>query len=807
MRTKTTLLAFTLALLMLCSGLSGCASFTVSNDVKSYTLNDYLTVSPLNWNPHTQNTAADSYIPTFAEMGFVDVTVADDGVSYMWIYEMATAIDDVTADFADKDKWSITEDEGRVFRITLNPDAVWENGDPINADTYMYSIKALLDPKMQNARADTYCRGVTAILNADRYVNSETPIYAAVVPAYSADEEPDYSYDITANTVYMNLTSYDMTLIDSYAISDLYTLSYINAVAYALLDAHTNAFGFVEINETTAAAARTVAAEFLSAFGLAFNENLYKEMLFSNTGAFCDSYDFANVGIFKTGEYELTYITAQKVQMSDFLTGMKTNWIVYEPLYEAGIDTSGDIVTTNYGTSADTYMSYGPYKLTSFEAGKQFAFEKNENWYGYSDRKHQGQYMATNIKFAIIPSHDTALQLFNEGKLDGVVLTDANVNTYRMSDCLLKMDYGYTYRYVFATDIAKLAALETGENDNKKVLSYDDFRKAVSLSIDRTAFVQQATPAYNPTYSLFSDAYYCNGRIYRNTDAAKQAVLDLYEIEYGEGKEYADIDAAYASVTGYDVEKARGLFQGVYEQAKKEGNYTDGQKITLNCMVSAATELTTDDLKQERLLNGFITEATAGTGFEGNISFAFKCGAFNRFEDVANGRIEMIRSAWGGNLDPYSMIRCYTEPDYMGGLLNIQESCGWNPSAEMLTLTIDFDGDGTAETEEQSLQDWAKLINGGILNEDGNTVESAITDPDTQLTILAALENAVLGAYRCIPFASETACQLHSQKIRHATNNYNVMYSYVDIRLLTFNYDDAAWEAYIAEQGGILCYE
>ena len=32
-----------------------------------------------------------------------------------------------------------------------------------------------------------------------------------------------------------------------------------------------------------------------------------------------------------------------------------------------------------------------------------------------------------------------------------------------------------------------------------------------------------------------------------------------------------------------DVEAAKALFQSVYEQAKKDGNYTDGQAIVIRC--------------------------------------------------------------------------------------------------------------------------------------------------------------------------------------------------------------------------------
>ena len=38
------------------------------------------------------------------------------------------------------------------------------------------------------------------------------------------------------------------------------------------------------------------------------------------------------------------------------------------------------------------------------------------------------------------------------------------------------------------------------------------------------------------------------------------------------------------------------------------------------------------------------------------------------------------------------------------------------------------------------------------------------------------------------------------------TENYNIMYGYGGIRLMTYNYDDEAWAKYVADQGGTLSY-
>ena len=73
--------------------------------------------SPLNWNPHSWETNADNTFAAYCEMGLVDVTIGKDG-GYEWCYEMADSIEDITKDFADKEKWGIGADEtNRVWQI------------------------------------------------------------------------------------------------------------------------------------------------------------------------------------------------------------------------------------------------------------------------------------------------------------------------------------------------------------------------------------------------------------------------------------------------------------------------------------------------------------------------------------------------------------------------------------------------------------------------------------------------------------------------------------------------------------------
>ncbi len=66
------------------------------------------------------------------------------------------------------------DDEGKIWNIEINPDAKWENGEPINADTFIYSYKMLLDPKLINIRAGRFATNPIIIENAENYYLQKT---------------------------------------------------------------------------------------------------------------------------------------------------------------------------------------------------------------------------------------------------------------------------------------------------------------------------------------------------------------------------------------------------------------------------------------------------------------------------------------------------------------------------------------------------------------------------------------------------------------------------------------------------------
>lgn len=719
-------------------------------EVKEYTYNIAVKEYVSNWNPHILNLSGDSVVDTYCEMGLVAAT-ADETGALQWTFEMAEDIKDITSTFSDKEKYKIAEGEtGRVWQIKLNKNACWEDGTVINADTYIESMKLLLDPEMKNSGADIYVDFNTSDISIYNAMNYFYPEKAGQTVLYSFANKKFESVE------------------DAVAVGYAEENIYLDIKGFWGVGPD-NAEGMLPITDETGYdyEGRTISAKQIYETFLAPGcpyESRVQDYLYVADGNY-EQISFDKVGIAKVDDYTINYITSKSVTADEFYSNMTDNWIVNTELYNGAMTKENGATSTAYGTSVETYSSYGPYKLVSAQGNKQYIMEKNENWYGYNDGKHEGQYQTTSIVADVIEDYDAQLEKFLNGKLDYIELEQQNLAAYSTDNRFRAIDTTYTHRWVFATDIDALTAIELELNDgsNKKVLSYDDFRKAISFAIDREAFCEEATPGYKAAYGLLSEAYYD----------------DLTDVA-----DFSAIEQDNRAITGYNPTEAGTLFQGVYDKAIADGNYTEGQPVTIRCMVSSADELSEENKKQETALNNMLAEAVKGTGFEGKVTVEFVCGAENRYLDLAQGNIEMIMSAWGSNdTDPFKQISCYTDPGYTGGY--VHEQCGWNPTEEKLAITYDFDGDGTEETVEKTYQQWTRDINSHKVYADNEAVKPVI---------LSALEKGVLSQYQCIPWGTETEGGLLSTQVEFEYEKYNEKYGFGDVRYMTYNYDDKAWE-------------
>ncbi len=827
-----------LMLVAVCTTIISCGDKKTKN--KTYTYKSYTTAMGTNWNPHTWETNADDSILSYVSSPFITMEAKDteNGV-YQWVYEMATSITDVTKDHQDdltkyavtlpKDKTAADVESGYVFEIKLNPDAMWQNGEKITADDYIYSMKQLLNSKMRNYRANLYIAGESALAGAQAYYDSEAPIYDAVI-YYDAEDNRLENVDPASKDMYIHLTN-AMANIGGYSLGDLLDLGYLDSNLYKKVGETENAYGYIKYTDANKDDIHELCDQMLAAFGYSLfkddgsvDTDWLEEFFFYNTGNFGAKVEYDTVGCYKVDDYTIRYVCATSIDYYYFLTSCTSTWLVYEDLYEAGKDTTGELVTTNYCTSLETTMSYGVYKLESLQADKQIKFVQNENWYGFQrdengkalkdkegnlisyttyhktldgepfkvDNQELRQHTITAVVIDIM-DEAAAKQAFMKGELSDWSTPAAELPTYAASDRLYKVDETYTMSFFFNTGLDALKNMDANEgNQNSVVLSNENFRKAFSLAINRAEYVT-ATEGWKPAFALMNSLYHYDfyndpTSSYRNTTQAKEAICNLYGVKWGEGTPYATIDDAVESITGYNLDEAKALMKTACDELVAAGLYTKGQDITIK-IGWAKGALVDADNKQVSLLNKFINAAVEGSGF-GKVTFEAIGNIEDRYADVPAGKYAIGYGAWGGAaLYPFRNFQIYMDPDQYG----VNELGCWDPSVENLTLTVN----GVDVT--MTWQEWSNCMIG--------TGDFANADFETKLTITSMLETKYLEKYYRIPLAGTTVCSMLSYQLDYYTQEYNFAYGFGGSRLMKFNYDDAAWAKFVKQNDGKLSYE
>lgn len=729
----------------------------------SYTYNDYSAGSPDTWNPHEWETNEDSYIMTYTQMGLYDFQLNSTGDGYEIIPEMAASDPvDITSEYAGNETYGVPGDatEGYAFKIALNENATWEDGTPINADTYMYSMEQMLNPKMSNYRASSYTSGTMTIANASAYNHSGQDIYTDIFDGEGyrdvADEDMYFSFK--------KAIAFFGDSAETYYNDDSYKASFMDADGNDLFAKYSEQ-DYYQLTDEAKADILTISA----AFGDS-NPEAYKEWSFTYDGV-SEEVSFDTVGLIKTGDYEITLVLANPITDFYLHYALTSNWIVYEDLYEANKKETGDLVKTTYGTSADNYMSYGPYKLTEFQVDKQITMEKNDKWYGYTDGNHEGQFQTTKINTQVVEAQSTSLQLFLQGKIDRIDLVADDMGTYRSSDYIVFTPETYTSKITFNSDKKALKDRESA-GINKTLLSYTEFRKGLSLAIDRTEFAAQVTATHKAGYGLLNYNYVSDpetGELYRNTPQAQAALTNYYGVESED------------QITGYDKEQAAELMTNAYNEALANGDIKDTDKVELEFLV-----YNSDDtyVKVVNFIQEAFSAAAVGTPLEGKIVVKMTADA-DYYDHAQQGQFEMIISTWGGSsLDPFGIMECYAVE---GKLFEY----GFKPNKEK--LTIDVNGESITKT----FYDWYDALCNG---------EYAVADIDTRVTILAAMEQFVLDKNCTTPLYYRTSATLYSRKVILGTDTFVQVVEFGGVRSMTYAYDDAAWEAYCAENNNQLTY-
>ena len=802
-------LAMLLAVVMVLS-IAGCKS-GYQDDGKMYTYNTYTALSPSNWNELTYQDANDTQIMDYIGSSFFayDFKYDEKGEivpgEFVMKYNAATKLEDVSASV--DAKWGIAEGETkRAYKITLRKDLKWDDGTAIKAEDFVWTMQQQLDPLFQNYRADSFYVGSTILVNAQEYAKQGQTVMN--------DNSADNKYTIAdlvkgADGVYAQADGRPVkfALNTPLAWCNGKTVtqysSYMDKASFEALKAKADENGYVDVTDETIALVTKLIDT--ADWGNEGPENVPNYMVYEFA---YPELSFDQVGIYAASDYELVIVLEKALELlkEDGSLSYKAAYnmaslpLVHKAKYEASkiAPTEGtDLWTTNYNSSVETTASWGPYKLESFQAGTQYVLVRNENWFGYNMEENKGLYQTDRIVCDTVKEWNSAWLLFQAGKIDGIGIDVTIADDYKGSDRAYFTPDDFVASLQLQSNVEQLKARESA-GVNKSILGYTDFRKALSLAINRADFATQTTTSSKAGFGLFNSMHYYdveNGGVFRNTDDAKKVLCNVYAVDY---TKYENLDAAVAAITGYNLDEARKLVDKAYDEALAAGDIKDTDKVVLTCGSGAINETVT---RRFNYIMDAWKELVKGTKLEGRLEFdEIADHGDNWAKDFRSGQYDVCMGGWSGAAwDPGYFLLAYLSPSYM-------YSTAWATDTQELTFTMKGVGEnGTDVTETMSLLAWYDCLNGA----DGAKYDwsEAALENAKRLQLIAALEEEVLKVYYSVPLYNNFSASLLSYKVDYVTYEYNTFMGYGGIKYMKFNYDDADWAAEVEKVGGELNYK
>lgn len=785
-------------------------TYTWEDDGKNYTYNTYNSVMPSNWNELTYQDENDSTLIGYFTSSFFTYDFKFDEYGeiisgdFEVKYSAASGLEDVTAQYAAE--WGIDATENRIWKVTLRTDLKWENGDPIDAHDFIYTMKEQLNPLFQNYRADSYYgAGSMALVGAKAYAKQgQSGWFAAdsVYDTYSEALDSGLVFSLNAPTdsvpaeIYLRTyfdfpESYDATKCAAWFIANYWGKIGITADILAKMEGKTLA-------EIKADAEMNAAWEaILGWWKTEPNEEL--NLLLANYTFPEASWD--DVGIFAPSDYEIVVVLEKPLALfrEDGTLSYRAAYnfsglpLVHEATYEACKQAPAEgstLWTTTYNKSLANTMSWGPYKLQSFQSGKQYVCVRNTEWYGYQMEENEGLYLTDKIVCDKVELWQTAWQKFLAGEIDGIGLTVDVVEDYK----------GSSRTYFTPNDaVASLqlqsnyAALKARQSDgvNKTLLAYTEFRKAISLSINRVKYAAEVTSASKAGYGLFGPMHYYdveNGGVFRDTDEAKKVLCDVYAVDINE---YGSLDEAYEALTDYNLTEARELLESAYKQALEDGEINATDKVVLTYGSSADNE---NVRRVYNYLKNAIEALAVGTSLEGRLTLDFNASFGSKWaDDFKSGAYDLCSGGWtGAAWDPGYFLLAYLDDNY-------RYAQGWDPTGVQMTYTM------LGEEYTMNLIEWYNCLN-GVSGAAHDWSEAAIGNKD-RLGLIAALEGEILKTYYALPITYSYAASMLSYKLDYITCEYNTFMGYGGLKYAKYNYTDEEWAAALEEVNHVLDYK
>ena len=810
---------------------------------------------PSNWNELNYSDNNDTQIMSYIGSSFftydykfdggkfkADGTVNLEGIvpgAFITTYSAATKLEDVTS--AVDAKWGYTDEQkaegGYAWKITLRDDLKWDDGTPITAADFEYSMKAQLDPAFMNFRANTY-------YDTLKVKNSRGYFF----------QDPEGTYEsVTAKGFESNQAALDageVLYVDLWAVdNDLFGWGLKTA---GLVDEQGNAMPqYLAYNDerifNTPEGWETGSEDWLfsvaDAWGYiapgagygdytepgggylwvtVFVENLVRDVAWEDVGMYAIEEENAIVVCLDKAYSLLNEDGSLGVWAAYYMSSLPlVHKAKYEESKKAPVEGS-TLWTTNYNSSLATTASWGPYKLVEFEAGSHYKLAKNEHWYGWNMEDYNNQYPIDVINCRKVEEFTTRWMGFLNGDYDDASLQTENVEEYADSKYVYYAPEDGTYGMQLYSNLPVLKA----SGNNNGILAIQEFRHAFSLALNRNNLIENIWPGTAaPCLGIVSTSYFydiensttlADGGVYRNTVEAKEGLLRAYGFVQDENGKWSSgtltdltLDEAYEALSGYNPALAKEKLKEAIEILNANADYYGYDSSKDITIVYGSSS---DDSKQKKrceYLQGIIDDLASGTALEGKIKLKFDASASAKWAEAFRSGATQIGFGYGfgGNpFNPFSIPGLFvdTKED-----LNYHQY--WDTSAIDLTITLpEGDYEGAGQTITMPVDNWFYCLNG--LAEDYGQVhtynwDAGFAPVNTRLVIFAALEEVILKECRSVMLIESAGGSFLGAKFSYASEDYNTFMGFGGIRYIQIEYTDFEWKQFVKANGNDLSNE
>ena len=810
---------------------------TVPAVFKKAEYNTTTSVMPSNWNELTYADNNDTQIMSYIGSSFFDYDYkfegdvkynADGSINkagivqgaYTTNYSAATKLEDVTS-IVDA-KWGYTDAQkaegGYAWKITLRDDLKWDDGTPIVAADFVYSMQAQLDPAFMNFRGNTYYD--TLMLKGSRayFFKNQEGVYESITKkGYTTIEEAIEAGETLYIDAY-DTWGADATWVDENGNPCPQWLAITDETVYN---------GFYEGNPDSCSGAVIWAT--LVAYGyLPYMQPGQSYAGWITVYSVNDNRDveWSDVGIYSIDEENAIVVCLDKAyallkedgslsyQAAYYMSSLP---LVHKAKYEANIHEPAEgatLYTSTYNSDLDSTASWGPYKLVRFEAGSDYRLEINENWYGWGMEQYKNQYNVTAINCMKVAEQNTKWMGFLAGIYDDAALSSENIQDYLYSKYVTWTKSTGTFGMQLFSDLNTLK----GSENNNAILAIDEFRQAMNLGLNRTEICEKIWPgSATPCLGIVNTEYYYDienspnledGGVYRLSVQAQEGLLRAYGFVQAEDGTWSDgldlvglsLEEATASLTGYNLELAKAKMAQAVTILLADPEYYGYDATKDITIIYGSSSDTAKQRERADYIQGVIDSLIAGTALEGKIKVVFDASAGSGWADAFRNGDTQIGFGYGfsGNpFGPFSIAGAFVDPDD-----DLNYHTYWDTSAEMITITMpEGDYAGAGQTITMSAQNWYFCING--LAEVNNQKETYNWDAgyapsNARLTVLAALEELVIKESRSIMLIGDYSGSLLGAKFSNFDDYQNTFMGHGGIRYMVVNYTDAEWEDFVA---------